>query len=115
MIIDLTLLAGTQIQLSGVLEERFKARDLRCPQAARAVPLVCQNDKVESSRSAEKILGSGDHFVRTAVLEPAIITLWIGCGQNSAKPLWCVNGKKLIVLPLDRIYSIWVKCFLASY
>ena len=51
MIVDLTLLAGTQIQLSGVLEERFKARDLRCPQAARAVPLVCQNDKVESSRS----------------------------------------------------------------
>ena len=37
----------------------FKARDLRCPKAARAVPLVCQNDKVESSRSAEQILGSG--------------------------------------------------------
>ena len=62
MIVDLTLLAGTQIQLSGVLEERFKARDLRCPQAARAVPLVSQNDKVESSRSAEKILGSGEKY-----------------------------------------------------
>ena len=29
-----TSCAGTQIQLSRVLEERFKARDLRCPQAA---------------------------------------------------------------------------------
>ena len=44
-------------------------RDLRCPQAARAVPLVCQNEKVESSRSAEQILVSGKS---TAVSEPAI-------------------------------------------
>ena len=29
---------------------------------ARAVPLVCQNDKVESSRSAEKILGSEEKY-----------------------------------------------------
>ena len=133
-----TSCAGTQIQLSRVLEERFKARDLRCPQAALhcasslskwqsgvlkerfismsarlspgcsrcpsslskwqsgvleehwtdtrkwekyrcprtlrpcAVPLVCQNDKVDSSRSAEKIRGSGKS---TAVLEPDIISL----------------------------------------
>ena len=44
-------------------------RDLRCPQAARAVPLVCQNEKVESSRSAEQILVSGKS---TAVSEHAI-------------------------------------------
>ena len=79
MIVDLTLLAGTQIQLSGVLEERFKARDLHCPQAARAVPLVSQNDKVESSRSAEQILGSGKS---SAVREPA-----------RAVPLVCQNDK----------------------
>ena len=88
MIVDLTLLAGTQIQLSGVLEERFKARDLRCPQAARAVPLVCQNDKVESSRSAEQILGSGKS---TAVPEPAIITLWVTPPSNTFE---CIKTKR---------------------
>ena len=46
---------------------------------ALAVPLVCQNDKVESSRSAEQILGSGKS---TAVLEPA-----------RAVPLVCQNDK----------------------
>ena len=40
----------------------FKARNLRCPQAARALHLVCQNDKVESSMCAEKILRSGEKY-----------------------------------------------------
>ena len=63
---------------SGVLEEHWtdtrKWEKYRCPRTLRpcAVPLVCQNDKVDSSRSAEKIRGSGKS---TAVLEPAIISL----------------------------------------
>ena len=40
----------------------FLARNLRCPQAARALHLVCQNDKVESSMCAEKILRSGEKY-----------------------------------------------------
>ena len=32
------------------------------PEPARAIRLVCQNDKVESSRSAEKIHGSGGKY-----------------------------------------------------
>ena len=63
----LTSCTSTRIQLSGVLKEHWKDTQKRgqycCPQAARAVPLVCQNDKVESSRSTEKILRSGDNTV----------------------------------------------------
>ena len=55
-------------------------RDLCCPQAARAVPLVYQNDKVESM-GAEQILGSGKS---TAVSEPTIITLCL-CFLTSRK------------------------------